>query len=180
MPVEVHVEALKRRYIASWLSVACLLNLLLLCGAAILPLYIAYVSRLWIVQELRWEQPAVAYQSSLVVQLQGLKGAAGSYRAPFTAMWTTSPAANDLLGSSNLRGMVLRSSFQDVNRDGLGDVFRLTVTAPLQPDETILGATVVAYMTMGFSVRASGRACAARRGRSCARARRPREGAPPW
>jgi hypothetical protein len=153
MPVEVHAEALKRRYIASWLSCACLLNLLLLAGAGILPLYISYVSRLWIVQQVRYEQPAVAFQSSLVVQLQGLRGPAGGYRAPFTAMWSTSPAANDLLGSSVLRGMVLRTSFQDYNNDGLGDAFRLGVTMPLANDETIHSATVVAYMTVGYTVR---------------------------
>ena len=153
MPVEVHSEGLKRRYIASWLSVACLLNLLLLCGAGVLPLYIAYVSRLWQVQVVRFEQPVVTYQNSLVIQLQGLKGPASGYRAPFTAMWSTSPAANDLLGSSLVRGMVLRTSFQDFNNDGLGDLFRLSVTMPLLNDETIHSATVVAYMTAGITVR---------------------------
>jgi hypothetical protein len=153
MPVEVHSEGLKRRYIASCLSVACLLNLLILAGAAILPLYIVYVSRLWIVQEYRFEQPAVAYQSSLVVQLQGLRGPSTGYRAPFTAIWSTSPAANDLLGNGVVRGMVLRTSMQDHNHDGLNDVFRLTVSMPLASDETIHGATVVAYMTAGYTVR---------------------------
>jgi hypothetical protein len=153
MPVEVHSEGLKRRYVASWLSFACCLNLLLLAGAAILPLYIIYTTRMWLVQVVRHEQLVLQYQNSLVIQLQGLRGPSTGYRAPFTAMWSTSPAANDLLGNGVVRGMVLRSSFQDLNSDGLGDVFKLSVTMPLQPDETIHGATVVAFMSAAFTVR---------------------------
>lgn len=155
MPVEVHSEGLKRRYVASWLSFACCLNLLLLAGAAILPLYIIYTTRMWMVQVVRHEQLVLQYQNSLVIQLQGLKGPSTGYRAPFTAMWSTSPAANDLLGNGVVRGMVLRSSFQDLNSDGLGDVFKLSVTMPLQPDETIHGATVVAFMSAAFTNAAS-------------------------
>ena len=179
MPVEVHAEALKRRYVAPWLSIACFLNLAILAGAAVLPLYIIYVTRMWQVQVVRFEQMALTYQSSLVVQLQGLKGASTGYRAPFTAMWSTSPAANDLLGNGIVRGMVLRSSFQDVNYDGLGDVFKISVTMPLNADETIHGATVVAYMNAGFSVRLArapalvATAAAPRRRRPCLTPRPP-------
>ena len=41
----------------------------------------------------RYEQLDLTFQSALVLQVQGLSGAAGGYRAPFTAMWTTSPAS---------------------------------------------------------------------------------------
>ena len=153
MTVEVHTESLKRRFVAPWLSVACLLNLLILIGAAVLPLYIAWATRLWQRQVVRYEQLGLTYKSSVVVQLQGLKGAAGAYRAPFTAMWSTSPSANDLMGADVLRGMTLKSSFPDWNRDGLGDELRLTVVAQLNDDETVHAATVVAYMDATLTVR---------------------------
>ena len=153
MPVEVHAESLKRRYLASWLSVACLLNLLLIAGALVLPLYIAYATRLWSVAVVRFEQPSITYLSSLLIQVQGLKGVYTGYRAPFTATWSTSPAANDLMGNDNLRGMVVRSSFQDTNYDGKGDIFKVNVNVPLNLDETVNSVTVVAYMNAVLSVR---------------------------
>jgi hypothetical protein len=135
--VEVHTVSLKRRYIAPLCSFACFLNLLLVLGALVLPLYICWATRLWQREVVRWEQLGVTYKSAVVVQLQGLKGDSGGYRAPFTAMWSTSPAANDLLGADVLRGMLLKSSFQDGNKDGLGDELRLSVTAQLADDESL-------------------------------------------
>ena len=44
MPVEVHQEYLKRRFVAPCCSCACGLNALIIVGAAILPLYIAWAS----------------------------------------------------------------------------------------------------------------------------------------
>jgi len=156
MPVEVHAEPVKRRYFASWLSFACLLNLLLISGALVLPLYIAYATRLWSVAVVRFEQPSLTYTSNLLIQVQGLKGDYTGYRAPFTASWSTSPAANDLMGNDNLRGMIVRSSFQDTNYDGKGDVFKVTVNVPLNEDETVNSVTLVAYMNAALSVREKG------------------------
>lgn len=147
MPVEVHTESLKRRFVADWLSIACLLNLLVVLGAAILPLYIVWATGMWTRQWYQFEQPDLQYQDNLVVQLQGLRGdPAAGYRQPFTAMWTTSPEANDVLGPDVVRGMVVRSAFEDVNNDGLNDVLRISVSVPLRADESVLGASVVAYM----------------------------------
>jgi hypothetical protein len=151
--VEVHTVSLKRRYIAPLCSFACFLNLLLVLGALVLPLYICWATRLWQREVVRWEQLGVTYKSAVVVQLQGLKGDSGGYRAPFTAMWSTSPAANDLLGADVLRGMLLKSSFQDGNKDGLGDELRLSVTAQLADDETVHAATVVAFVDAKLAVR---------------------------
>jgi hypothetical protein len=156
MPIEVHTEPLKRRYTTSYLSVGCGINLLLVLGALVFPLYIAYMTRLWLVAVVRYEQLTLAYQSSLLVQVQGLKGVYTGYRAPFTATWSTSPAANDLVGSNNLRGMVVRSSFQDTNYDSVGDIFKVTVSVPLNEDETVHSATVVAYFNAALSVRGRG------------------------
>lgn len=161
MPVEVHAESLKRRFVAPLLSIACLLNLLIVLGAAVLPLYIAWATRLWQKEALRHEQLGLTYKSSVLVQLQGLKGKAGEYRAPFTAMWSTSPAANELMGADVLRGMVLKSSFPDWNQDGLGDELRLTVSAHLADDETVHAATIVAFVDARLVVRASWRCVAA-------------------
>jgi len=43
--MEVHTQYLRRRFVAPWLSVAATVNLLILAGVLILPLYIAYASR---------------------------------------------------------------------------------------------------------------------------------------
>lgn len=45
MPIEVHQEYLKRRYVTGWCSLACFINFLIILGAAILPLYIAWASQ---------------------------------------------------------------------------------------------------------------------------------------
>lgn len=153
MPVEVHAEPLKRRYIASWCSLACFLNLLVLVGAGVFPVYICWATGLWQVQVVRWEQPSIAYNSSFVVQLSGLKGLASGYRAPFVAAYTSSAAANDLMGSEVLRGIIVRSSVADTNYDAINDIFRFTATLPLASDETVLSASLVMFHTTSLSVR---------------------------
>lgn len=44
MPVEVHQEYLKRRFVAPCCSIACALNALVIVGAAVLPVYISWAS----------------------------------------------------------------------------------------------------------------------------------------
>lgn len=151
--VQVHSEAVKRRYVADCCSCACALNFVIVAGAAILPLYVAQASGLWLREVVRYEQLDLTFQSALVLQVQGLSGAAGGYRAPFTAMWTTSPAANDLLGSDVVRGAVVRSSFEDADGNGVGDVFRVSASLPLLPGETVLAATLVAFFDVQLHVR---------------------------
>ena len=159
MPVEVHAEALKRRFVAPWLSLACLLNLLVLVGAFVLPVYICWATGLWQETVVRYEQPRVAFSSAFVVQFAGLKGAAaGGYRAPFVAAYSSSPAANDLYGAEALRGMVVRASTDDANFDGVADALRLTASMPLAADETVLSATVVAFVDVKLQVRRAARA----------------------
>jgi hypothetical protein len=160
MPVEVHSESLKRRFIAPWASLACLLNLLLLLGAFILPVYICWATGtptwggLWQYEAVKYEQLALTFNNTFVVEMQGLKGAAtATYRAPFAAVYTSSAAANDLIGAEALRGMTVRSSFADTNYDGVGDVFSFQATLPLSPDETVLSARIVVFMTATLNVR---------------------------
>ena len=149
----VHSEALQRRYVAPLCSVACLLNLLLLAGAGVLPLYIAWGSGpFWLHDATRYEQPAVTFSSSLVVQLQGLRGPAAGVRLPFTAAWTTSQFANALVGSDALRAMVVRASSRDDNLDGVADEILLSAQLPLQADEVVTAATVVAYFGVQLQV----------------------------
>lgn len=45
MSVVVHEDYLKRRFVARWCSVACFANFVIVAGAFILPLYIAWASQ---------------------------------------------------------------------------------------------------------------------------------------
>ena len=113
----------------------------------------AQASRLWRFQEVLYEQLDLEFQSALVLQVQGLAPPVNGFRAPFTAMWTTSPAANDMLGSGVVRGTIVRTSFEDTNRDGVGDIFRASASMPLLPGESVLSATLVAYFDVRLHVR---------------------------
>ena len=153
MPIEVHSESLKRRYIASWCSFACLINLLILVGAGVFPVYICWSTGLWQVQVVRWEQPSLNYNSVFLVQLSGFKGPAGGYRAPFIAAYSSSAAANDLIGTEALRGMVVRSSVSDTNYDAVTDIFHFSAMLPLQPDETVHSVSLITFHTTSLVVR---------------------------
>ena len=160
MPVEVHSESLRRRFIAPWASLACVLNLLVLTGAFVLPVYICWATGtpswggLWQYESVRYEQLSLSFNNTFVVEVHGLRGAATSaYRAPFAAVYTSSAAANDLVGAEALRGMTVRASVDDANFDGTGDVFNFQATLPLSPDETVLSARAVVFMTASLSVR---------------------------
>jgi hypothetical protein len=150
--VQVHSEPLKRRYITTCLSWACLLNFLIVTGAAILPLYISHASGgLWIKEAVHYEQPRLAYQSRLVVAVHGMRGT--DYPLPFASVWTTSRAANDLLGSETSRAVVVRSSVRDDNLDGVADELRISAAVPLAADEVVTGATVIAFVDAELQVR---------------------------
>jgi hypothetical protein len=154
LPLQVHTEFLRRRFVADVASWACLLNALIVLGAAILPLYIVHAAGpLWQRHTVRYEQPDVVFQNRLVVEVHGLRGPALGYRQPFTAVWTTSKAANDLLGSDAARPMVVRSSTRDGNRDGMADELHLSAMLPLADDEVVMGATMLAYVDASLQVR---------------------------
>ena len=146
--MEVHSEALRRRWVAPLCSLASLLNFLLVAGAGVLPLYIAWGSGpFWLRDVVRYEQPRVAFASRLVVQLSGSRGAGGnsSQRVPFLATWTTSAAANALVDGAELRAMVVRASARDANLDGRNDEVLLSAQLPLQGDEAVSAATLCAF-----------------------------------
>ena len=70
-------EPLRRRWVAPLCSLAGLLNFLLVAGAGVLPLYIAWGSGpFWLRDVVRFEQPRVVFASHLVVQLSGTRSGA--------------------------------------------------------------------------------------------------------
>lgn len=152
-PVLMFSEPVQRRYYAPFCSIACWLNTLVILGAAILPVYISWASYgFWIRQEYRVEQPDVGYQSAVLVQFEGTRQASTGDRVPFTAMWSTSAAANSLLGDAS-RACILRSSTVDSNYDGLVDELKLAVSLPLTPDETVSAASILVWVNADFKVR---------------------------
>lgn len=155
--LQVHADYLKRRYVAAWCSLACLLNFLLVSGACILPLYISHASgNMWIKEAYHFEQPQVTYQNRLYVEISGLKGTALGYRQPFTAVWTTSAAANAMLGAMAARPMIIRSSTRDDNLDGTTDEVRISAALPLANDEVATSALVIAYHDVELQVSIAG------------------------
>lgn len=143
MPVQVHSEYLQRRFVASWCSVACFVNFLIVAGAGILPLYIAWASNsFWIKEAVRWEQPAIEFRNELIVAVSGRAGASNS----FYRLWTTSPAANDLIGNAAAVTPVVKSSTSDFNLDGRPDELHLAITVPLSTIEYPTSVTVLAFV----------------------------------
>jgi hypothetical protein len=165
----VHSESLRRRWLAPLCSIACALSCLLVCGAAVFPLYIAWASGpFWIKDAVRFEQPRVSFSGRLVLQLHGSRG---PLRAPFSAMWTSSADANArLVGSDALRAMVVRASSRDDNLDGAADELLVSASLPLADDEVVTGATVAAYFDAALVVSRT-RALALALARASARAR---------
>lgn len=155
MAVEVHAEPLKRRFIADWCSIACLLNLLVLLGAAILPLYISWASSLWIRDKLMLEQLDVQLNNHLVVEVSGLRGPIGQ-QLPYKYCWSSSPVANSLYGSQALFPLLARWTPVDVNGDGLMDEGSLALEIPLAADQTLYDVLTVAFGSARVHV--SGRA----------------------
>jgi hypothetical protein len=153
--MEVHSEALRRRWVAPLCSLAGLLSFLLVAGAGVLPLYVAWGSGpFWLRDVVRFEQPRVAFASRLVVQLSGTRGAGGAgaaQRVPFRATWTSSAVANALVDGAELRAMVVRASARDDNLDGLNDEVLLSAQLPLQGDEAVSAATLCAYFDAALS-----------------------------
>ena len=152
--MEVHSEALRRRWVAPACSLAALLNFLLVAGAGVLPLYVAWGSGpFWLRDVVRFEQPDVAFASRLVVQVGGTRGASpgSAQRVPFRATWTTSAAANALLDGGELRAMVVRASARDANLDGRNDELLVSAQLPLQGDEAVTSATLCAYFDASLS-----------------------------
>ena len=145
--VVVHTESLRRRWIAPLCSLASLINFLLVCGAGILPLYIAWGSGpFWLRDAHRYEQPKVSFKSRMIVEISGMKaGTNGAPSAPFSYMWTSSPLANAMIGSESLKAMFAKTSSADNNLDGLNDEIFISATLPLQEGETVFAATLVGW-----------------------------------
>ena len=55
---------------------------------------------------------------------------------------------------STLRTPIVRSSEEDVNRDGVNDIIRIAVSVPLFPGEVINRVTVAAFLDVTLSTRA--------------------------
>lgn len=140
MAITVFSEPLKRRFVSDVLSAACLLNFLILFGAAILPLYISWASTLWIREKYVTEQLDVSLTGQIIVQVQGTKAS-----VPFTGMWSTHAVANSLFGSDVLRAMTVRVTPADWNVDGIMDQATVNMEIPLASDERVFTVTAVVF-----------------------------------
>mmetsp|Transcript_16072 Transcript_16072/g.39092 ORF Transcript_16072/g.39092 Transcript_16072/m.39092 type:complete len:318 (+) Transcript_16072:17-970(+) len=133
---QVHSQALKRRYFAPFASGAHLFVLLSYIAVVIFAFLIAYFTHnLWVKEASYREQPHVSYVSSLLVKLQGVRGAS---MTPFELMYSTIPTINDRAGES-VRIPIVRSAFEDSNLDLIPDVWRVNLTFPLEEQDLILG-----------------------------------------
>ena len=155
--IVVHTESLRRRWIAPLCSLPSLINFLLVCGAGILPLYIAWGSGpFWLKDVHRYEQPKISFKSRLVVEVSGIKVTTnGVPGAPFTYLWTTSPLANAMIGSEALKAMSTKTSVNDNNLDGLNDEIFISATLPLKEGETVFSTTLVAWFDASLQAPAS-------------------------
>lgn len=106
------------------------------------PLLIAFGGNsFWMSEKHYHVQPDVTFRNDLVLLLEGTNSAG----AGFGVMWTTSNAANDLLGDS-ARTPILRSRAEDDNRDGFADEIHLDVSMPLKSGEKVLRAALMAFV----------------------------------
>lgn len=151
MGIEVHTETIKRRFVSDWLSIACLLNFLIVFGAAILPLYISWASTLWIREKVVLEQLDVAFTGGVIAEVQGLKPL-GNSRIPFINVWSSSPVVNSLYGTESVRPMIVSLTPVDRNGDGRMDEGSLGLQVPLASDESIQSVTILAFATTRINV----------------------------
>lgn len=132
MSVEVHDRFLRKRYYADRLSCAYCSWAVSCVVLVVAPLLLAFGSYgFWLKEKMYHEQPEVTFRNEMVVVLEGT-----SSGEPFQAMWTTSAAANDLVGAA-LRAPFVKSRSIDDNRDGFADSVDITVSMPLQSGESI-------------------------------------------
>lgn len=107
---------------------------------------------MWLKDTIHYEQLDITYQNRLIIQLQGIKGTNNNYQLPFTTIWSTSRQANDLYGSDSLKPMIVKSYTKDYNYDTKMDELHIIGTLPLQNDEVITSATVLAFMDAELTV----------------------------
>jgi hypothetical protein len=107
---------------------------------------------MWLKDTIHYEQLDITYQNRLIIQLQGIKGTDTNYKLPFTTIWSTSRQANDLYGSNALKPMIVKSYTKDYNYDNKIDELHIIGSLPLQNDEVITSATVLAFMDAELTV----------------------------
>lgn len=151
MGIEVHTETIKRRFVSDWCSIACLLNFLVVFGAAILPLYISWASTLWIREKVVLDQLDVSFTGGVIAEVQGLK-TLGSSRVAFKNVWSSSPVVNSLYGTESVRPMIVSFTPVDRNGDGRVDEGSVGLQVPLAMDESIQAVTLVAFATTRINV----------------------------
>ena len=159
--MEVHRQALTRRYYASLFSgttLFCALESFLLL---FLPLIIAFSSgAFWLTEVTLLSQPQVEYTYTTIVQIEGMNapsnGSSGS--SPFTVIATPSSLLQSILGSPSfsssslssggvkVRQAVVRSAQFDDLRDGVIDRIELSLLIPLLPSERVTSITALAFL----------------------------------
>ena len=145
---EVHKEPLFKRYYASVVSNASLVNFI--CGFVliVLPIFIGYNSwglpysnaGFWYKESIYFEQPIMDYRHQGVVEVHG-QTASGS---PFNLYYSTSSVLNQHKGSM-LRPAVIQSASHDDNNDGVMDRLELNVKMPLLANEEVHGFDAIFF-----------------------------------
>ena len=149
--VTVHVERVKRRYVASGCSFACIFSLLTLIGTIIVPFYIAYASHnFWLKENTYREQPFVSFAHKTLIVVQGSK----SDGSALDLAWSTDANMRSVY-EQYLRAPVVRSSPVDTNKDGVPDAWTLSVQMPTQADEAVHSVQLLTWYRYTLNGRAS-------------------------
>lgn len=142
---EIHQEYLKKRYVASTCTCACLLYLVSIICLVLVPLGIGFGTRsFWIKEKFFHDDPDVEFQSNMVVMVEGQ----GSVR-PFSYLWTTSPALNDLIGGDSLIVPTVTVASKDINGDGNINEFKMSVSVPTSisgQQEGVQRVVIIAFL----------------------------------
>lgn len=147
MSFEVHREPLYRRYYAPAASFTCLYAIAVAITLILLPLFIAYnTTTFWIQEEIVYTQPVVEYRYQTIFEFTGTR----ANDEPLSLFYSTSASINELY-SSTLRVPFLSSSVVDNNRDGKTDRLEINIQMPITYDERITGFTALVYFNVKLS-----------------------------
>lgn len=151
MSIEVHREALSKRFYAPVYSSTCAYTILYSFILIVLPLIIAYNSYdFWWKEGSLLEQPDVVYTYQTTIQWYGRNRDTGSNINYF---YSTNAQINQLY-SSNIKFPILKSGVLDDNRDGKMDRLELSIALPLTNEETIYGFDCMIYYQTTLNARA--------------------------
>jgi len=136
MLVTVHDEAVRRRYQAPVCSIPFCFTLVTLVAAIVVPFYVAFASKnFWIKVNDFSEQPSIDFKYDMVFLAHGFVHDDGVQK-PQSWAWATKVQTREAY-ESHLRTPVVRAWPEDKNRDGLQDVWHVSLEMPLFPGEAV-------------------------------------------